>query len=155
MKAIGIRVNPKEIYFCIIEQIGNENNILNKDKLIIPLSLSTPNKLNFIRKTFIDIIQQYQVTHAGIKLTEGNAQKISIERVSIEAVIQELFSSCTVQKYYGGNISKISSLLGMNNNGDLKKIISGEKIPNELEFLKSFNDKEREAVLSALGALNI
>ena len=78
MKAIGIRVNPKEIYFCIIEQIGNENNILNKDKLIIPLSLSTPNKLNFIRKTFIDIIQQYQVTHAGIKLTEGNAQKISI-----------------------------------------------------------------------------
>ncbi|MNY57351.1 hypothetical protein D3C86_1935430 [compost metagenome] len=95
------------------------------------------------------------MTKAGIKITEGNAQSISIERVSIEAVIQELFSSCSVQKYFGGNISKISRLLGIRNNGDFKKIVSGEQIPVELEFLQENSDQEREAVLSALAALNL
>lgn len=155
MRTIGIRANPKEIYFAIIEQINGENKVLTIDKLILPLSLSIPDKLNFIRKTIIDIINQYQVTKAGIKITEGNAQSINIERVSIEAVIQELFSSCSVQKYFGGNISKISRLLGIGNNGDFKKIVSGEQIPDALEFLQENSDQEREAVLSALAALNL
>ncbi|MQP52687.1 MULTISPECIES: hypothetical protein [unclassified Flavobacterium] len=155
MRTIGIRANPKEIFFAVIEQNKGENTVLVIDKLILPISLSTPDKLNFIRKTIIDIINQYQVTKAGIKITEGNAQSISIERVSIEAVIQELFSSCSVQKYFGGNISKISRLLCIGNNGDFKKIVSGEQIPIGLEFLKDNNDQEREAVLSALAALNL
>ncbi len=155
MKSIGIRATPKEIFFSVIEQNENGNEILSIDKLILPISLETPDRLNFIRKTIIDIINQYEVINAGIKVTEGNAQRISIERVSIEAIIQELFSSCSVQKYYGGNISKISKLLGIPNNGSLKRIIKGEDIPKELEFLKDLKENEREATISALAALNL
>jgi len=155
MKSIGIRANPKEIYFAIIECNEGKNNVIAIDKLILPLSLETPDRLNFIRKTIIDIINQYNITKAGIKVTEGNAQRISIERISIEAIIQELFSSCSVEKYFGGNISKISKLLGFINNGDLKKIITGEVIPEELAFLKKSKELEREAILSALAALNL
>ena len=66
-----------------------------------------------------------------------------------------MFSSCSVQKYFGGNISKISRLLGLANNGDLKKIIKGESIPDDLEFLQNNSETERESVLSALAALNL
>lgn len=155
MKSIGIRATPKEIYFAVVEQNGKENNIITIDKLILPLSLEIPDRLNFVRKTIIDIINQYDVTKAGIKVTEGNAQRLNIERISIEAIIQELFASCSVQKYFGGNISKISRLLGLSNNGDLKKIIKGECIPEELEFLQENSELERESVLSALAALNL
>jgi hypothetical protein len=155
MKSIGIRATPKEIYFAVVEQKGKENNIIAIDKLILPLSLEIPDRLNFVRKTIIDIINQYNVTKAGIKVTEGNARKHSIERISIEAIIQELFSSCSVQKYFGGNISKISRLLALSNNGDLKKIIKGESIPEDLEFLQHNSETERESVLSALAALNL
>jgi hypothetical protein len=155
MIAIGIRANPKEVFFTIVEKLEEENKVLVIDKLILPVSLTIPDKLNFIRKTIIDIINQYGVTSAGIKVTEGNAQSKSIERISIEGVIQELFSSCSVEKYFGGNISKISKLLGLSNNGDLKKIIKGEKIPDELDFLFELKESERESVLSALAALNL
>ena len=155
MKSIGIRATPKEIYFAIVEQNGEGNNVITIDKLILPLSLEIPDRLNFIRKTIIDIINQYNVTKAGIKVTEGNAQRLSIERISIEAIIQELFSSCSVQEYFGGNISKISRLLGLSNNGDLKKIIKGESIPENLEFLQDNSETQRESVLSALAALNL
>lgn len=156
MKSIGIRATPKEIYFAIVEQKEEEeNNVITIDKLILPLSLEIPDRLNYVRKTIIDIINQYEVTKAGIKVTEGNAQRLSIERISIEAIIQELFSSCSVQKYFGGNISKISRLLGISNNGDLKKIIKGESIPEDLEFLRNNSETERESVLSALAALNL
>jgi len=155
MNTIGIRATPKEIYFAIIEEKKGVNNVITIDKLILPIALNVPDKLNYVRKTIIDIINQYEVTKAGIKITEGNAQRLSIERISIEAIIQELFSSCTVVKYFGGNISKISKLLGLANNGDLKKIITGEKIPAELDFLKHNKEKEREAIVSALAAINL
>lgn len=155
VKSIGIRATPKEVYFCIIEQKEDFNEIINIDKLILPLSLSTPNRLNFIRKTIIDIINQYNIDNAGIKVTEGNAQSLSIERISIEAIIQELFSSCTVKNYFGGNISMISRLLGIPNNGTLKKIINGEDIPVDLQFLNGFSVNQRESALAALAALNL
>ena len=155
MKAIGIRTNPKEVFFTIVEKLEEENKVLTIDKLTLPVSLETPDKLNFIRKTIIDIINQYDVQLAGIKVTEGNAQSKNIDRISIEGVIQELFSSCSVQKYFGGNISKISKLLGLSNNGALKKIIKGEEIPEELGFLSQLKESERESTLSALAALNL
>jgi hypothetical protein len=136
MKAIGIRATPKIVYYAIIEQDDEKNNLLSVDKVVLPVSMETPDKLNFIRKTIIDIINQYQVDHAGIKLTEGNAQKLNIERISIEGVVQELFSGCTIVKYFGGNISMISRLLEIPNNGSLKRIIKGEDIPKELNFLE-------------------
>ena len=156
MKAIGIRATPKEVFFSIIESYNDTNEIIAIDKVIIPISLSIPDQLNFIRKTIIDIINQFNVTIAGIKLTEGNARRISIERVSIEAIIQELFSSCSIESYYGGNISKISKLLEIPNDGSLKKIINNELETEEFSFLKTISkSEEREACLSALAALNL
>jgi hypothetical protein len=108
-----------------------------------------------VRKTIIDIINQYNINKAGIKITEGNAQRLSIERISIEAVIQELFSGCSIKNYFGGNISKISKLLGLPNNGVFKKIIKGDEIPDELEFLTDMSEYHKESTLAALAALNL
>lgn len=155
MKTIGFRATPKIVHFAVVSQSESQNNILVVDKLILPLALSIPDKLNYVRKTVIDIINQYEITRAGIKVTEGNARKISIERISLEAVIQELFSSCSVEKYFGGNISMISSLLEIPNDGTLKNIIKGKEIPQEIDFLSDLKENEREAVLSSLAALNL
>jgi septum formation topological specificity factor MinE len=155
MKSIGIRTTPKEVFFTVIEQNEDENEIKVTDKLVLPVSMNVPDKLNFVRKTIIDIINQYNINKAGIKITEGNAQRLSIERISIEAVIQELFSGCSIKNYFGGNISKISKLLGLPNNGVFKKIIKGDEIPDELEFLTDMSEYHKESTLAALAALNL
>lgn len=155
MRSIGIRVKPKEIYFSIVEGDDNKFSIISIDKLILPISLSVPDKLNFIRKTLIDIINLNKVDAAGIKITEGNARTISIERVSIEAVIQELFSSCSVKKYFVGNIARLSKLLNYPNDGTIKKVITKEEIPEEFNSLEELHEFHIESTLSAIAALSL
>src|SRR4051812_26412814 len=113
MKTIGIRTNPNEIYYAVLEQTNSKDIlIISCTKLIIPVSLIFPEKLNFVRKTFKDIILEYEIENAGIRITEPNAQSPNLERIAYEAIIQELFANSSVNKYLIGQISNISAKIG-------------------------------------------
>lgn len=151
--SIGIRVKPDCVIYSIIRENDNDDEVLIVDKVNVPVALEIPEQLKFIRCTLLDIIYENQVNKACIRITETTAQKISIERVNIEAIIQELFASSTIEKYYIGQISNISAKLGMARE-NFKKIIDSK----ECDFIKdwnNFNKEEKESLLASLSALNI
>lgn len=153
--SIGIRVKPDCIIYSIIKESDENKEIILSDKVNIPIALQVPEKLKFIRSTFLDIIFENQVNLACIRVTESMAQKASIERINIEGVIQELIASSSIEKYYVGQIATISARLGIARER-FKPLI--ESKANECEFFdgwNKYNKEEKESLLAALSAFNI
>ncbi len=155
MTSLGIRANNNEIYYAVLQKTDeNLYSLTSLSYLMIPVSLSFPEKLNFIRKTFKDIIFEFSVNRAGIRIAESVAQSISIERISYEAILQEVLSSSSIEKYMTGQISNISSRLGIQRD-NFKKIISGEITHEIFDPEIKYNQNEKEAILVGLAALNL
>lgn len=151
--SIGIRVKPDCIIYSIIQENNGDKEIILMDKVNVPVALEVPEQLKFIRSTFLDIIYENKVNRACIRITESMAQKPSIERINIEAVIQELIASSTVEKYFVGQISNISAKLGIARE-NFKKIIESKKC-DLIEEWSTFKKEEKESLLAALSAFNI
>lgn len=151
MNAIGIRVSPRAVTYVIYD--GAARQIISVANIAVPKALAAPEALKYVRNTILDVIREYRVEKAGIRITENNAQNPSHERIQLEGVIQEAFASSTVAAYYCGQIAAISARLGIPRT-DFKKYIS-----NEMEFAAVANwathdPDEKEAILTAIGAIN-
>ena len=96
-------------------------------------------------------MREYSILEAGIRILEPTAQRISIERVQIEGVIQEAFASSPIKSYYIGQISNISSRIGIKRT-EFKPLVEGESAPDGFEGWGNLSKAEREAVLCAMGA---
>jgi hypothetical protein len=148
---LGIRAKPKEFTFAIYNPEGN--GLVNVEKVKIPKALDPPEALKYVRNTILDILREYDIKLAGIRITESNSQRLSIPRIEIEGVIQEAFASSTLQSYYSGQISSISSRVGIDRM-NFKKYVDGEMEFEGVENWSELGRDEREAVLVALGANN-
>ncbi len=148
MKTIGIRAAPKSVTFAIYD--AEQNLVINVEKIKIPAAFSTPAALKYMRSNLLDVLREYQVERAGVRVTEPSAQSMSIERIQIEGVIQEAFASSNLQSYYVGQISSISKRLGLDR-ARFKPLVAGE---NDLgiENWDKMSKEEREAILCAMGA---
>lgn len=151
--AIGIRANPTQITYCVLTGSADQFEIKLIDKIVNPKSLNVPEQLKFIRSTLCDIINENNVNVACIRITESNAKQISVPRIYMEGVIQELIASSTVKKYYIGQISNISSKLGIDRT-DFKLYASGEKVFLEIEKWENLSLEERESLMASASALN-
>lgn len=153
MKSIGIRVTPKKIYYTLAELKEDKVQLLFTDSIIVPVSMKRPDSLNYIRKSFFDIINQHFIKLACIKATEGNSKNLNIERLYIEGVVQELFSGSSIEKYYVANHSMMSKLLGVKS---FKKLLNNESVPDEYELIvqERMNKESKESIFAALAALN-
>ena len=153
--SIGIRVKPDCIIYSIIKEEGEDREIIRIDKVNVPIALQIPEQLKFIRSTFLDIIFENKVNLACIRVTEPTAQKISIERINIEAIIQELIASSSIEKYYIGQISTISAKLGIARESFKPLIDSKAKDCEFFNNWNKYNKEEKESLLAALSAFNI
>lgn len=102
---LGVRASPSEVVYCVIDDKKGE--VITIGKITTPKSMNTPEALKHIRLNLIDILREYSILEAGIRILEPTAQRISIERVQIEGVIQEAFASSPLKSYYIGQISNI------------------------------------------------
>jgi hypothetical protein len=153
--SIGIRASPSVIYYSIIEEKEDKTfEFLVLDKVIVPIALQLPEQLKFIRNTFLDIISEFQVNKACIRVTESMAQTTNSKRISIEAVIQELFASSTVQRYYVGQISNISAKLSIPRD-ELIPLIEGKQKYKDIDDWNAYSKEIRESILSSFSALNL
>lgn len=152
--AIGIRCTPKEIFFAVCTNETGALELITVESIVVPVALTTPEKLKFVRNTLLDVIHLYAITNACIRITESSAQHINIERVSIEAVIQELFASSTIEKYYVGQISNITAKLNMPR-ANFLKIISGEIEYGSVANFETFNEVKKESILASISSLNL
>ncbi len=152
MNVIGIRVEPSAVTFVVFDV--DQNTIINSEKIKIPKALIVPEKLKFIRVNLLDVLREYKIQKAGIRITESNAQTIKVERIQIEGVIIETFASSTLQNYFCGQISSISKLLGIERI-DFKKYLDGTLNYDVVENWNNFSTIEKEACFAAIGAAHV
>jgi hypothetical protein len=154
IKSIGIRCTPGEVFFTISESSDNNVKLLAVDSVIVPIALETPEKLKFIRSTFLDILEEYGVNNACIRITESNSQSKNIDRINLEAIIQELIASSTIVKYFIGQISNITSKLCIPRD-DFKRLIAGEINYESVQNWADFNNYQKESILSSISAIKL
>jgi len=152
--AIGLRANPNAIFYSIISEDDKTYTLQITDKLILPEALQVPERLKYIRNTFIDILSEFEVSSACIRITESTAQTVNITRVSIEAVVQELFASSPIKAYFTGQISNISAKLGFERE-NFKALVAGTSIFKEIDDWSAYKPESREAILAAFAALTL
>lgn len=150
MKTIGIRAAPKAVTFAVFDTAAKA--VLNVEELKVPMAFATPDALKYIRSNLLDILREYDIERAGIRVTEGMAQSANIERVQIEGVIQEAFASSMLNSYYVGQISSISGRIGIDRRR-FKPLVDGDEDPG-VENWKNMSKAAREAILCAMGAEN-
>jgi hypothetical protein len=153
MNILGIRVEPKKTTFVVIEANQEVFRVINNEVIKVPAALDFPEKLKYIRNCVLDILREYSVNIAGIRVTEGNSQNMDITRLQIEGVIQEAFSSSDVEQYFTGRKTSISARLSINTD-DFDEIVKGKKVYEILDDWQLLsNQYSREAGLVAMGAL--
>lgn len=150
MKTLGLRVSPKCIFFCVVERVEDEVNILVVDKIIVPIALAIPDKLSFLRTIVYTIINQYQIDNAIIRRIEDNSKTVDVARVNIEGVLQELISNCRIQKYRTCKLAQLGQILGQDAK-EMKACVNENNI-FEIEKWSTYKKEERESILCALAA---
>lgn len=155
MKSIGIRVEPSEIYYVILEIEDEKKFQFATHKLVLPKALNEdiPKQLSFIRTTLFSIICEYDIQYAGLKTTEGLAKKPSVFRMNIEGVIQELFSDSTIKSYFAGTYTSIAARV-KSMSTTIKDGCKGENNILDIDIWEKLNKNHRECVFSALAATN-
>ena len=146
---IGVRASPTEVIYCVFD--SDKSEVITIGKIIIPKSLGVPEQLKHIRLNLLDVLLEYKISEAGIRVLEPTAQSISIERVQIEGVIQEAFASSNVKTYYIGQISNIASRINIERS-HFKPLVEGDIFPEGIENWGELSKTEREATLCAIEA---
>lgn len=153
MNILGIRVEPKKTTFVVIKCENKTFTIINNEFIKVPAALDFPEKLKYIRNCVLDILREYSIEVAGIRVAESNSQNLDITRLHIEGVIQEAFSSSTVNKYFTGRKTSIASRFGIKSK-ELDEIFKGKA---EFKMIRNWsaltNQNSREAALVAMGAI--
>lgn len=160
MIGIGLRVySNSNIFYTIIEETETEFKYITISYLKIPLALNEPERLNYIRNTLLDIISEFKIDTALIRVKEtvSNVTGLSIQRFYVEGVILETLAAANISKYKLGKIATISSLLGFKSS-KFKEYseneIQFELLPTDLDWAK-LSLEERESILSCHASLNI
>jgi len=142
------------IFYSIVEETDTAYLTLVEDKVIVPAALMKPEQLKFIRNTFLDIIDEFNINLACVRVTESSSQSANEFRIGVEAVIQELYASSSIKKYYAGQISSISAKLGIKRD-QFKPLVAGTETYNDYEGWGKMKPEARESLLSAFSALNL
>jgi len=150
MLTIGIRAAPSAVTFAVYD--SDRREIINVEEIVIPVAFDVPDALKYVRSNLLDVLREFQVERAGLRVTEPFAQQLSIERVKIEGVIQEAFASSALQSYYMGTIATMAGRIGENRD-IIKPMVKGAVDPG-VEGWAGHSEIEREAILCAMGAVN-
>jgi len=154
MRAIGFRAAPAEVTYAIVEGDGDSFRILNTDALVVPPALLPPNQLHYLRTVLLDVMREYEVQLAGLRLAEGTAKKTFVFRANIEGVLQELLASSSVTWYFTGRKDRIASLLGYTDRTELTRLIDGDENPPYSDSWGTLSKNEREAILASCAAIS-
>lgn len=154
MRAIGFRVAPKTVTYAVVEGTADEAAVIVVDEVPVPSALWPPNQLHFVRTVLLDVMEEYGVERAGLRLAEGVATPVPA-RLYLEGVLQELLASSGVTWYFAGNKARIAKFLGFGSDQPrLSAMIDGDTAPawDESRWA-SYGKEEREAILAAWAAL--
>lgn len=155
VRAIGLRVSPTEITFAVATQEEDTLQIRAVDAVTVPRALTFPDQLRFVRTTLLDVIEEFDVNRAGLKLVEHTAHGRHEFRMNLEGVVQELLASSPVDRYFAGRIDRLTFLLGEGSRPRVRQYIRGEEPFDRVPAWDQYRRVEvRESVLAAVAALS-
>ena len=156
IRSIGLRATPSRIHYAVVESQSPFDHVelLALGALAVPAALELPDRLSFVRTTILDIIAEFEVRRAGIRLIEYTAKTKPVERLNLEGVLQELLSSSEVEGYFAGAIARIGGLLGESDKTKVKRYFDGETFMG-VQGWNTRSLEEREAVVTAVAALAV
>jgi hypothetical protein len=156
MNGIGIRVfSDKEVFFCIMgRNLTSSYTEPYVSSIVVPNALNLPEQLSFIRTTLLDILLQYDIKRAGIRLAELTAKKVGYERIALEAIAQESLSDSNVEKFIACRIGTINTLLNLNDGEFLDLVANKLSIPTITNW-GTFSGIERECILYCLASFKL
>ncbi len=146
MNVIGLRASPTEIAFAIFDMQANE--VVNIESIVIPRAFDAPDALKYIRGHILDILREYDIKKAGVRVTEPNSQRMNIQRIQLEGVILETFASSPLEEFFIGQISSIAGRLAIPRSS-IKPMIESDEHP-QIDGWASLKANHREALLCAL-----
>jgi hypothetical protein len=152
---MGIRVGSTVVHFAVLTVLPDtsvEPMLINK--INIPEAMDNPHKLSYIRTNLLSIIMRFNVTNAGIRITENTAQTVSNFRVYLEGVIQELFVDSSVERYFLGNKATLARLVGVTV-PEITGYIEGQNDFVNIPDIPRSHLEKRESILAALGSLEL
>ncbi|WP_459175763.1 hypothetical protein [Ewingella americana] len=148
MRILGVRAAPKEVSFVVY--CNERNELLITDVVKTPLTLEMPERLKYFRNNILDILREFSIERAVIRVSEASSQNLNIERLYIEAVIQEAFSSSNISTYRVIRKSGICSKTGITA-AEFKTLLD-DKIDFRGIVLSAYDQNTIEAILAALSA---
>jgi hypothetical protein len=161
MIGAGLRVvSDSRIYYCIIDQNSTGLNYSDISHIQVPMALDRPERLNFVRNTWLDILNLYSVNRAVIRISEFSGFALNhtgYERLYLEGVLQECLAGSGVEKFIATQISQLESA-GQFERKSWKKFADGtntfEHIPPEIDWSK-LKLEERESILAAYISIHL
>lgn len=148
MHILGVRAAPQAVSFVVY--CNESNELLVTDVVKTPMTLDMPERLKYFRNNILDILREFSIERAVIRVSEASSKNLNIERLYIEAVIQEAFSSSNISKYRvirkAGICSKIEITM------DEFKTLLNDKIEFRGLSLSEYDQNTIEAILAALSA---
>ena len=154
MVSIGVRVEPTKIHYAVFDSLGG--SFVTVDNITVPLALSVPDRLKYLRSNLIDLLEEYNIDKAGIKVVENNVSNPNVDRLYIEGILIEALASrknIVLTTFVLSQIAKVHSC-------DIKtiqKIIGKKHLDLEVNSfnydVSDFDGKEIEAMLVSKGVV--
>ncbi|CEH33233.1 hypothetical protein [Romboutsia lituseburensis] len=95
MNFININIFIDRIEFYIFNVENNEKRVIMSDTIVIPKSFQIGDKLNYLRKFLIMLVQKYNIKKSNIVIEDAIGIDI-IDIVKVEGIVEEVFSNCGV-----------------------------------------------------------
>lgn len=95
MNFINVNIFIDRIEFYIFNIENNEKRVIMSDTIVIPKSFQIGDKLNYIRKFLIMLVQKYDIKKSNIAIEDAIGIDI-IDIVKVEGIVEEVFSNCGV-----------------------------------------------------------
>lgn len=95
MNFININIFIDRIEFYIFDVENNEKRVIMSDTIVIPKSFQIGDKLNYLRKFLIMLVQKYNIKKSNIVIEDAIGIDI-IDIVKVEGIVEEVFSNCGV-----------------------------------------------------------
>lgn len=95
MNFININIFIDRIEFYIFNVENNEKRVIMSDTIVIPKSFQIGDKLNYLRKFLIMLVQKHNIKKSNIVIEDTIGIDI-IDIVKFEGIVEEVFSNCGV-----------------------------------------------------------
>src|SRR4051812_8182603 len=115
MRALGLRAQPKQLHWAVVEGDADQPILVEHDRAKPPVNSGEPEMLNWYRRRVQFLVDKYSVKVVGVRYQETHGRKGNIDsicsRSRIEGVLVET-GFAVGANVFAGTLIQLSAHLG-------------------------------------------